>query len=176
MEYLEKWKNLLEDHISSMKIYLDSLKQLSENYQLAKKDVSDIGFNVFTLMSDFYYRENFHSDIIAAFLNPFGEHKQGNLYLNLFVTMLGLNSKDYEFSEVKREEHRIDILIRNEKSKKAIIIENKMNNAIDMDQQIPRYYREMASKDYDIEKIVYIPLDISKKPDTSTWEFNEKKK
>ena len=36
---------------------------------LRKRDV-DIGFNLFALISDLYYRENFHSDILRALIDP----------------------------------------------------------------------------------------------------------
>jgi hypothetical protein len=40
------------------------------NTNLAKRDV-DIGFNLFAIVSDIYYRENFHSDILKTYLsNP----------------------------------------------------------------------------------------------------------
>ena len=48
----------------------------------------DPGFNVFHLISDYYYRETFHGDIIAALLSPDEKHGEGNLYIDLFIKMI----------------------------------------------------------------------------------------
>ncbi len=45
----------------------DIAKLLKEYREIVKKDYID-KFNVFTITSDLYYRENYHSDILAAFL------------------------------------------------------------------------------------------------------------
>ena len=66
---------------------------LSEKFDKIQKDTSEVGFNVFTLTSDLYYRENFHSDIIAAFLNPKAKHNEGNLFLDAFIDMLNRQLK-----------------------------------------------------------------------------------
>lgn len=166
--------------METIKAMFSSMRDLSEKYEEASQDVSDAGFNVFKIASDFYYRENFHSYIIKALLDPTEKHKQGNAYLNTFIDMLCLctnvrlkniviSRADFENSKVCREENRIDILILNEKSKKAIIIENKINNAKDMERQLPRYYEEVVKKGYSVEAIVYITLDKTKKPDQSNW-------
>lgn len=52
---------------------------------LRKRDEFKLGFNVFSLVSDTYYKENFHSEIIYALLNPKGEHGEGCLFLDLFL-------------------------------------------------------------------------------------------
>lgn len=39
------------------------------NANLKKRDV-DIGFNLFSIISELYYRENFHSDILKALIDP----------------------------------------------------------------------------------------------------------
>lgn len=36
--------------------------------------------NVFTIASDLYYRENFHSDVICAFLDPSYNHNMGTAF------------------------------------------------------------------------------------------------
>jgi hypothetical protein len=75
---------------------------------------------------------------------------------------------------VNRELDRIDITIRDIKSKKAIIIENKINNAGDMPRQIPRYYKKLEEQGYSIDAIVYLVLFGSKQPDTRDWTIEER--
>lgn len=138
----------------------------------------DGDFTIFDVISDFYYRENFHSDILAFFLNPLDNHNNGMLGLQLFIKLVnkasGLNIKeaDYEAIEVVREfpgEGRIDILIKNSQTKHAILIENKMNNAGDMDRQIPRYCEYLENQGFKIDAAVYLPLTRFKIPDKSSW-------
>ena len=55
-------------------------------YSEAERDSTPIGFNIFSAISDTFYRENFHSDILKSFLstnsgsdNGFGQHKSNIL-------------------------------------------------------------------------------------------------
>jgi hypothetical protein len=75
---------------------------------------------------------------------------------------------NYSDAVVVREQARIDILISSEESKRAIVIENKINNASDMPRQLPRYY-DYVSKKYSLDAIVYLPLDFNKKPNMDDW-------
>ena len=65
-------------------------------------------FNIFELISDIYYRENFHSDIIAQLL-------KNEIILKNFLKFIGANESAYKKAEVEREESKIDILIKTEK-------------------------------------------------------------
>ncbi len=138
-------------------------------------------FNVFRLVSDIYYRENFHSDIICHLLNPHGNHGEGNKFLRLFLELIkaikpeiNISFEDYEDAKVTREEGRIDILIKSSQTKHAILIENKINNAGDMPRQLPRYKEYLVGKDYDVDAIVYLPLDDNKKPSMDDWSDEDK--
>ncbi len=107
-------------------------------------------------------------------MNPKEKHGGGSVYLNTFIEMLNkkgknIESNDYQDAEVTREEGKVDILIKSDISKKAIIIENKINNAGDMQRQIPRYYDFVTQNSYIVDAIVYLPLDIHKTPNTDDW-------
>ena len=65
-------------------------------------------FNIFELISDIYYRENFHSDIIAQLL-------KNEIILKNFLKFIGANESAYKNAEVEREESKIDILIKRKK-------------------------------------------------------------
>lgn len=164
-------------------LLLDQMSDITTKYIANKQNVSEIGFNIFTIVSDLYYRENFHSDIIQSFLDPDGEHGEGYLFLNLFLELLPkidkCNFKEAtvikEFAaNYKGKEGRIDILIKDDTTRKAIIIENKIHDANNMSNQIPRYYYSLKSKGYDVEAIVYIPLDKFKNP-YEGWENSDEK-
>ena len=57
-----------------------------------RKDTS-LGFNAFALVSDTYYRENFHSDIIRAILDPHSGHGEGALFLRKFVDFISAEAR-----------------------------------------------------------------------------------
>ena len=166
---ISTWKKITDAHIVNISQLLADLRIVAHDYDKTKRRISDIGFNIFRLTSDIYYRENYHSDVIKAFLDPTEKHNEKSLFLQLFIEMLNLAGKtikkdDFKDAEVVREEGKIDILIKSETTKKAIIIENKINNAGDMARQLPRYY-DLVSSNFTIDAIVYLPLDKSKRPD-----------
>lgn len=141
----------------------------------------ETGFNLFYLISDHYYRETFHSDIIAALLSPTEKHGGGNLYLNLFLDMIGVNKAPYKNAKVYKEYGtndgtlggRIDIFIEGE-DKHCVVVENKLNNAGDTYRQLPKYYHYLDNNNYTIDKFVYLPLNPYKTPDKSDWSDEER--
>ena len=141
----------------------------------------ETGFNLFYLISDHYYRETFHSDIIAALLSPKEKHGGGNLYLDLFLDMIGVDKSSYQNAEVYKEfgtndgtlGGRIDIFIKGENNH-CVLIENKLNNAGDTYRQLPKYYHYLENNNYIIDKFVYLPLNPYKTPDKSDWSNDER--
>ena len=141
----------------------------------------ETGFNLFYLISDHYYRETFHSDIIAALLSPKEKHGGGNLYLNLFLDMIGVDKSNYQDAKVHKEYGtndgtlggRIDIFIEGE-NKHCVVVENKLNNAGDTYKQLPKYYHYLDNNKYNIDKFVYLPLNPYKTPDKSDWSDEER--
>ena len=114
-------------------------------------------FNIFELISDIYYRENFHSDIIAQLF-------KNEIILKNFLKFIGVDESAYKNAEVEREESKIDILIKTEKN--CIIVENKLNWAKDMPEQLFRYYSECKNnKKLEVDKIVYLSPNSSKMPE-----------
>lgn len=156
------------------------IKEIGSDYQEENNEKLDDNMNVFKMFSKRYYYENFHSDILRFFLCPNEKHKEGPVFLFAFIDYLNTSFKksipkyNYESATVereygRRENGRIDLLIKSDATKHCIIIENKMNNAIDMKQQLPRYYDTMVGNGYTVDAIVYLPLDVNKKPDQSSW-------
>ena len=142
----------------------------------------ETGFNLFYLISDHYYCETFHSDIIAALLSPKEKHGGGNLYLDLFLDMIGVDKIPYKNAEVYKEYGtndgtlggRIDILIEGENNH-CVVIENKLNDAGDTYRQLPKYYQYLKKKNCIIDKFVFLPLNPYKTPDKSDWSDEERK-
>ncbi len=171
-DFIQRPIDLIEDQ---------SLRVLSYQYTLnLKKRNFDIGFNLFGIISEKYHQENFHSDILRAFIDPEGGHRGRDRYLRLFLEFLcSLGAKIdisiYTNVHVVREKGRIDLLIKDEDSKRAIIIENKINGAEDMPQQIPRYLEYVKTSGYTCDAIVYLRLNSHERPDTTGWTAEERK-
>ena len=135
-----------EDMLKRYREYIDK-NNFEENYP----------FNIFELISDIYYRENFHSDIIAQLL-------RNEIILKNFLDFIGVDKSKYENCEVEREESKIDILIKTKKN--CIIVENKLNWAKDMPEQLFRYYNECKNnKKLEVDKIVYLSPNSWKQPE-----------
>ncbi len=180
-ELLKDWCQKINEHIETVSNYMTKCSPISNEYCKSKEDIENDVFNVFYLVSDLYYRENFHSDIISFFLDTQEKHGAGSAFLDVFIQMLNkkgmsINSNYYRNAiAIREKEDRIDILIKSESAKRAIIIENKINNAGDMWRQIPRYY-DCVAPNYTVDAIVYLPLDIRKEPNKGDWSNEDKER
>jgi len=157
---------------SQIKSTLSKIKPIAEKFD-AKEDNKP--FNIILAASDIYYQENYHSDIMATIL----ENKR-NPTIKYFIEYINglsdnkIDENNYSNIEVKREENRIDILIRDLTSNNCIIVENKINNAGDMPRQLPNYYRKCSiENEYVVDKILYYSLDGVKSPQKTTWEDDD---
>lgn len=167
--------------ITDINNLLSKFEEISNQYLIAQKEKKKIGFNVFKIISDTWYRENFHSDIISNILNISENNTKTNaqLFISLLNKLYIDKKSDIQISGFKqpiieKEIDRIDISIKDEINKQAIIIENKINNAGDQFRQIPKYVKKLEEKGYYISSIVYIPLTKGKIPKTVNWTETEK--
>lgn len=140
----------------------------------------DMGFNLFAIISDIYHRENLHSDMLKALIDPQGGHGEQEKFLALFLAFLvkqgaAINPANYQQARVVREENKIDLLIADSRSKRAVIVENKINDAGDMPRQIPRYLEYVRQLQYACDAIVYLRLSGHSRPDTTGWTEEERK-
>ena len=161
------------------------LRRLSD-----RKDVS-LGFNAFALVSDTYYRENFHSDVIRAILDPHSGHGEGPLFLKKFVEFISAEANSTanstgkpdlgtalsdlavdDSAEVVREEGRVDVKIK--APNWTIIVENKINGAGDMDRQIPRYVENCRKQGENVVAVVYITAALKGSPSDVGWKNGDK--
>lgn len=158
-------------------IYRPEFDNLKGKLEQVKKEIEKSSFNIFSISSVNSHKENYHSDIIALLLDPLEKHKAGDTYLDLFLDFMinsygvDINKNNYCNVEIRIEnptdsmdlKGRIDILIRDTKSKHCIIIENKINNAGDTQNQLEKYYINETKLGYTVDSIVYLPLNQNKK-------------
>ena len=134
-------------------------KENIERYKdILKKQDKKLDFNIFDIITDKWKRENLHSEILKFLLENY------EVFFNNFLELINIkDKKEYSNAEITNEEARIDILIKSEK--KAIIVENKINWAKDMPEQLFRYYNECKySKGLEVDRIVYLSPNSSKEP------------
>jgi hypothetical protein len=130
-------------------------------------------FNIFRMVSDTYHRENFHSDILKVLLDGHPD----SLYLfiallNNVKESLNIDPALYRGARIEREPGRIDILINSEQNNRGIIVENKINNAPDMHEQLSRYYNTSTHRwKLTIDAIVYLSLDGAKDPSPHAYQM-----
>jgi len=154
-----------------------------ESKALCRTD-TQLGFNAFKLVSDTFYKENFHSDVLAAFFDMEGAHGEQSLFLHQFLKLLKLVSPDtttevqhgdFVNYQTQREQGRIDIRVLDVGSKKAVVIENKINDAGDMPRQLPRYVEDTQALGYKVVAVVYLSIDGRKPLDKHDWIREETK-
>lgn len=156
----------LKEVMSSLRPSSAKLSEIRNEYNIGR----NIGFNIFTSISDTYYKENFHSDVLKLILDPgtdiIGDPRFIREFLKILNTINSNVDTAVSFSEqvkVEREEGRIDLLIQDKTY--AIIIENKINDAVDQPDQLARYFRYVSKdKNLQVLAIVYLPLTLEKKP------------
>lgn len=147
----------------------EDLKQILNGWETHERK----RLNVFRLVSDIYYRENFHSDIIKTLLDPQTHLDSITLFLdflNRVKPALKINPDHYDDAEVMREPGRIDILIQSSTSKHCVIFENKINDAVDQDGQLSSYLFKAKRRWPYVDAVVYLSKDGTKKPSEATFD------
>ncbi len=123
-------------------------------------DRTEWNFNVFHLCGIGHY-ENWHSKILAEFLNPHGSHGLGDEFLHLFLAQQGIDFSVTPSCEVTTElsmdNGRMDIVIGDKEW--VVVIENKVY-AGEQEDQLTRYWA-WAEKNYGEKnsRILYLTLD-----------------
>ena len=132
-------------------------------------------FNMLHILYQEVYRkqEKIHDKFLAGLLNPNENHDFGDLLLKEFLTLIEIeNDVIVNITNIQVEMNRmvrdldstdrfIDIFISwtDEYNKKcAVIIENKLHDAIDQPDQLNDYYSRINNENFDVKKVVYIPF------------------
>jgi len=113
----------------------------------------------FNLFKNLHLNENQHSNLLKKLLTVSGKHGQGNLFLKSFLEMINFPYNNEEWKVGKElksgKKGRIDLIIHTDN--KSIIIENKINNAINQQNQLYRYWNNAIYKNNINEsKIIYL--------------------
>ncbi len=169
---------------------IDCIKYSKDKARIYKEhDIDDTDrFNFFESISDKWYRENFHSDVLYTILNPNTKEIGRKYFLQEFVKFLEIEDRfdsNKDFEVIKEcstgfiswkdnngnetgQQGYIDLLVKNDTQ--AIIIENKINYAPDMENQLVRYMRFVEEilgiKEY---TVVYLTLKGDKEPPLNSY-------
>ena len=169
-------ENLINLYRNIFDINGNSLKEMLDDFQksIDQRSEYELGFNIFSLVSDTYHKENLHSAILKSILDPHELHNEGNLYLRLFIEYLNkefgyeIKIENYKNVTVTNEtDGRIDIIIKS--ATHAIIIENKINDAGDMENQVLRYYLNCIYQKLEVDAILYLTKEGIREPKYDTW-------
>ncbi len=156
-----------------------STENLNKYKGILEKRDSTLPFNIFKIVSEKYYHENFHSLILAEIL-------RNKTCLYVFLEAMGVSKQNYYSFNVKTEHainfedelRFIDILIRGEnknEEKHSVIIESKINKATDRDKQLHSYY-EIMKEECNVDKVIYLVPKNGMKPSEKSLCNNEKLK
>ena len=133
--------------------------------------------SIFKEISEVFYYENYHSDILRYYLKHRLVKKYFINWLNECISdnKLKIDAKEYYDGDIRREKNKIDITLFNHNSKKAIIIENKSNDAKDQIKQIHTYLNKLKNININVEAIFYLNKSTLKFPDLTDLSKNQRK-
>ena len=135
----------------SFRLLLEKAARLHDRHEAGRREP----FNVFSVLRSAHDEVNLHSRFLAALLDyrqsPDGPREN----LADFLDRFEIRGFGHDHATVDREWSNIDILIRDQSSMKAVIIENKIW-AADQPRQLQRYAEKM--KEYE-PHILYLTLD-----------------
>lgn len=94
--------------------------------------------------------EPLNSKMLADLLNKNGLHGQGTLFLRLFLEKLGFVYDEKDNWIIRSEAERLDISLVCNNPYRVIILENKVNGAIDQLNQLYRYYELKIKRHYKV--------------------------
>lgn len=156
---------------------LNQVGGLLKSYEKLAKSTGE-NFNIFSIMGMESDEVKTHSRIIAELLNPKGSHSQGSVFLKYFFEEIeelkSIEIFDFDNAKVIVEQHigiinsdyttggYIDIVIKDERNKIEVVIENKIY-ATDQKGQLLRYKNH-----YKNCKLIYLTLD-RKKPSIESY-------
>lgn len=156
--------------VSSL-IGFNEINELTESFMsIYKTEKNKLPYHI-NILDLLWANENAHSRIFAELL----KQKNDNNYeiLHSFLCYLTTQNPDFKQRPIKphisSEKERIDILVKDKDF--AIIIENKIHDAVDQDLQIARYIdkvKKMGFKETQIY-VIYLTKDGVKKPINQSW-------
>ncbi|WP_086235892.1 PD-(D/E)XK nuclease family protein [Campylobacter devanensis] len=125
--------------------FFDEFEKAYKEYENKVKERRARGIHDYNIFDVLEAKEIKHSKFIASLLDPKGLHYQGDLFLNKFIEVCGIDDfgLDTLNSQVYREYKNIDIYITDDN--KHIIIENKRWTG-DHNEQVARYIKTIIDE------------------------------
>lgn len=156
---------------NNLKIALDLIDEFSKTITVSYKNIQPCVFNI---ISDTYYRENYHSDILSYYFHFPAAKRRLISWINKKLSNSNIQYSDYDNSELpEREAQRRDITIYSNDRTHAIVIENKSNDASDRPRQLIGYYSDLIDQGIKVDAIIYLNKYSIKEPDYSGWKKDE---
>lgn len=151
---MSKFDNFTDDF---MRRFCDYLAKANESKKRGNND-----YNPLKAVQNPYNEVNMHSGFIYSLLDTNGEHYQDDLFLRLFLEVLGLKEwfGSTKNAQVRKEFDYIDLYIFNDT--KHIIIENKIN-AGDQPNQIATLIEAIHNNGVEYKNIFVIFLTLQKR-------------
>lgn len=161
-----------------------SNEQMQKVFTLVK-DINDfvnakkknLPYNI-NVIDELHANENAHSRILRKLLQYQDSFNRYRI-LESLIHYISLLEGKTEFANIKiqaptitQETERIDLWVRDTKTKYSIIFENKIKGAIDQDNQLARYILKTINQKFDEKNIfiVYLSAD-EKKPADYSWKY-----
>lgn len=151
---------------------LDFAKVFHEKYRIEKLKLP---YHI-NIIDELHINENGHSRILTKLLmyqNLAGEY----VFLQSLINYIIQHARSEEFDALKisqpiitQEVQRIDLWVRDFSTGKAVIFENKVNNAKDQEIQISRYINKTKDEGFNEDNIFVVYLSNSgKEPEEQSW-------
>lgn len=139
------------ENLNNISQLLNEVKTISDSYDRVAEATGE-NFNIFSILQVESDEVRTHSRFIAELLNPNGSHAQKDKFLKIFINQF---ADDFEIDSAKCKVFveyyiggvtidsggRLDILIKEENSKKVLMIENKVY-AGEQQNQLLRYHKQ----------------------------------
>lgn len=137
--------------------YHNLLKEAAQLYKKYEAGCPD-PFNIFSVLRKEKDEVYLHSRFLYELLNYSKPGSQNRENLKDFLQHVGIEGFELCGAEVDRERGYIDILITNDTSRQAVMIENKIE-ASDRSDQLQRYYDKLEKQGYSKIHPLYLKLD-----------------
>ena len=138
--------------IKNYQLFLKQAALIYEKHEAGRKEP----FNVFTVLRKASDEVNLHSRFLAALLD-YQTSDTGRQNLKDFLQRVGEAKFEQSDATIRREYKNIDILISNNTTKQAVVIENKIY-AGDQPAQLRRYHCTLQKEGYSDICLLYLTL------------------
>jgi hypothetical protein len=165
-EILDSYLTLERNKIDSASAMLTCAASTIKSLKLLNKQTSE----QYNPLLYFNIRETLNSRILADLLNPNYEHGQGDLFLSEFLKNIKVEYIVGEIWDIRCESDNVDIILTAHNPLRVVVVENKINGAVDQANQLYRYYRLKIAPYYEKTKangeryrIIYLTKHAAKK-------------